>query len=189
MADGWKNRIVGTDVRPASSFLANEQNWRIHPKNQQDALLGNLSEVGWVQDVIVNLRSDPSWGADRGVETLIDGHLRVSLALREGDETPIPVKYLDLLPAEENIILSSFDPIASLALADKAKLDALLRDTKPADAALQQFLSELAAKEGLYTGENGANVLPPEDFKEYGEDIETQYCCPKCGYEWAGQPK
>lgn len=20
-------------------------------------------------------------------------------------------------------------------------------------------------------------------------DIETQYCCPKCGYEWSGNPK
>lgn len=24
----------------------------------------------------------------------------------------------------------------------------------------------------------------PEEFKEYGEDIETKNKCPKCGYEW-----
>lgn len=24
----------------------------------------------------------------------------------------------------------------------------------------------------------------PEDFKEYGEDIETEHKCPMCGYEW-----
>ena len=29
----------------------------------------------------------------------------------------------------------------------------------------------------------------PEDFAEYNEDIDTQYCCPKCGYEWSGKPK
>jgi hypothetical protein len=29
----------------------------------------------------------------------------------------------------------------------------------------------------------------PEEFKEYDEDIETEYCCPKCGYEWSGKPK
>ena len=28
----------------------------------------------------------------------------------------------------------------------------------------------------------------PEDFKEYGDDIETEYCCPKCGYSWSGKP-
>ena len=41
---------------------------------------------------------------------------------------------------------------------DKQKLDALLRDVKPSDAALQQMLSDLAAKEGLYQG-NGAPVV------------------------------
>ena len=29
---------------------------------------------------------------------------------------------------------------------------------------------------------------PPADFGEYGEDIETEYCCPKCGYQWSGKP-
>ncbi len=30
---------------------------------------------------------------------------------------------------------------------------------------------------------------PPDDFKEYDEDIETEYCCPKCQYKWSGKPK
>ena len=29
----------------------------------------------------------------------------------------------------------------------------------------------------------------PDDFKEYDDNIETDYCCPKCGYEWSGEPK
>ena len=29
----------------------------------------------------------------------------------------------------------------------------------------------------------------PESFKEYTENIETEYQCPKCKYEWSGQPK
>lgn len=24
----------------------------------------------------------------------------------------------------------------------------------------------------------------PQNFKEYGEDIDTNHICPKCGYEW-----
>ena len=31
--------------------------------------------------------------------------------------------------------------------------------------------------------------LAPSQFPEYGEEIATDYCCPKCGYEWSGQPK
>lgn len=29
-------------------------------------------------------------------------------------------------------------------------------------------------------------AAPPEEFKEYDEDIETEHTCPKCGYEWSG---
>lgn len=181
MAEGWRNRIVATDIRPAASFLANPQNWRIHPQEQQAALSGSLATVGWVQDVIVNLRSDPSWGPDRGVETLIDGHLRVSLALRAGDETQIPVKFVDLTPSEENVVLVSFDPIAALAVADKEQLDALLRETKPADAALQQFLSELAAKEGITSPD-----FQPVSIDEQGRlDEKTKVTCPNCQFEFS----
>jgi hypothetical protein len=31
----WRNRIVGSGELPASEFLANPGNWRIHPKPQQ----------------------------------------------------------------------------------------------------------------------------------------------------------
>jgi ParB-like nuclease domain len=30
---------------------------------------------------------------------------------------------------------------------------------------------------------------PPGDFPGYGDDIDTQYQCPKCLYEWSGKPK
>lgn len=31
--------------------------------------------------------------------------------------------------------------------------------------------------------------IAPDEFPEYDEDIGTEYCCPKCGYEWSGKPK
>ena len=49
------------------------------------ALEGVLSEVGWVQDVIVN----------RTTGHLIDGHLRCQVAARNGEKT-IPVVDVDL---------------------------------------------------------------------------------------------
>jgi hypothetical protein len=73
-------------------LLANPKNFRVHPRHQQDALKGVLSEVGWVQDVIVNVRTN----------TVVDGHLRVMLALRHNEPT-IPVKYVDLSQAEPQV--------------------------------------------------------------------------------------
>lgn len=55
MMSDWQNRIISYGEEPAGSFLANEANWRVHGKNQKDALTGALNDVGWVQDVMVNM--------------------------------------------------------------------------------------------------------------------------------------
>ena len=146
----WKNRIVGFDTKPAKWFLANEQNWRIHPMVQQSALKGSLEAIGWIQDVIVNKRTSEEWGKDKGVETLIDGHLRISLALREGDDIPVPVKYVDLSPVEENMALLFLDPIAAMASTDVEKLEGLMRQIQTGNTDVMDFLKNLAEKEGVY---------------------------------------
>lgn len=142
----WNNRIVGYDNKPASWFLANEANWRIHPKNQQESLGGVLDEVGWVQDVIVNKRTGEEWGADQNVETLVDGHLRISLALRKGDETPVPVKYVDLSPDEESLVLLTLDPLGAMAASDKAKLEELMASVQSDDERVQAMMAEMGEK-------------------------------------------
>lgn len=159
----WKNRIVGYDVKPASWFIANEHNWRIHPKDQQEGMRGALDSVGWVQDVIVNLRTSEEWGADQNVQTLVDGHLRVTLALRAGEDTPVPVKYVDLSPSEEAQVLATLDPIAAMAATDKTKLDELMRAIQSDDERVQTMLAEIAEREGLEYGK-------VEAAREMGED-------------------
>jgi len=148
-AVSWKNRIVGSGEEAPEQLLANPQNWRIHPKHQQDALSGVLNDVGWVQRVIVNQRTGH----------LIDGHLRVSLALREHEAT-VPVDYVDVDEREEALILATLDPLAAMAVTDSEKLDALLRDVKTGDAAIQQMLTELAERSG---------VIPPGTFDPNAE--------------------
>ena len=76
---------------PASEFLANPLNWRIHPQFQQEAMTGALNEIGWIDEVTVNTRTG----------RIVDGHLRVTLALRAGDNTPVPYKEVDLSEEEE----------------------------------------------------------------------------------------
>src|SRR4051794_27570297 len=102
MADSatWTNRIVGHDDVPPDQLLANDRNWRRHPAVQQNALTGVLSDVGWVQSVISNTRTGK----------LIDGHLRVELALRNNEPT-VPVTYVDLSPEDEALVLATLDPI------------------------------------------------------------------------------
>jgi DNA modification methylase len=123
------NRIVGSAEVAPDQLLANPQNWRIHPKAQQQALSAVLAEVGWVQQVIVNQRSG----------YVVDGHLRVALAISR-EEPVIPVLYVDLSPEEEALVLASLDPLAGMAVTDAEMLAALTDGLEINDAALAELL-------------------------------------------------
>lgn len=168
-ATEWRNRIVGEGEEAPDQLLANPANWRVHPKAQQDALAGVLDEVGWVQRVIVNQRTGH----------LVDGHLRVALALRD-DAATVPVLYVDLDEAEEKLVLATIDPVAALAVPDAEKLRDLLNDVQTGNAAVQQMLADLGAESGA--------VVP--DFAPVGEDEQGRLdqkapvTCPECGHEF-----
>lgn len=110
----YASRLAGEGEESPASLVANPKNWRAHPENQRRALDGILTEVGWVQRVLVNRRTG----------FILDGHLRVALAAKRGEAT-LPVQYVDVDEREEAILLSSLDPIAALAEADKDALGRL----------------------------------------------------------------
>ncbi len=136
MSDEFRSRIIGTGTEAPEQLLANPRNWRIHPKNQQDALEGVLHEVGWVQNIIVNKRSG----------FVIDGHARVALAITK-EETSVPVVYVDLDDNEEQIVLASLDPITEMAGTDRAKLDELLAEITVKDEYLKSMFDNDTARD------------------------------------------
>lgn len=152
---GWTNRIVGHGEEAPDQLLANPQNWRVHPKAQQDALSGLLDRVGWVQDVIVNQRTGH----------VVDGHLRVSLAISR-QEPSIPVVYVDLSPEEEALVLASLDPLSAMAGSDKDMLAQLIADVA-VDGPLGDLLAELTdgAKRPRNTDPNALPVQVPTRAK------------------------
>jgi len=141
-ASSWRNRIVGEAEVSPSDLLANPLNYRVHPRNQVDALAGILGEVGWVQRVIVN----------RETGHIVDGHARVGLAISRKEPT-VPVVYVDLTDAEEKLVLATLDPISAMATADKAILDQLLADVSTGDAALQELIAKTAEAATIDTAE------------------------------------
>jgi hypothetical protein len=59
---------------------------------------------------------------------MLDGHMRVQLALKQGEDTPVPTTYVDLDPREEKLALASFDRVSALAGTDDEQYDVLLAD-------------------------------------------------------------
>lgn len=148
---GWRNSIVRYGGESPDQLLANPLNFRIHPKTQQMALEGAINDLGWLAPVIVN----------EVTGHVIDGHLRVELALSRG-EASVPVAYVHLTEAQEAEALATFDPIGNMAIPDKAKLDQLLRDVETGDAAVMQMLSDLAKASGLDYGQEPKEAPEPQ---------------------------
>ena len=129
---GFASRIVGEGVEAPDQLLANPFNYRRHPAEQLDALEGALEEIGWIQRVIVNKRTGH----------MIDGHARVELALKRGEEE-VPVLYVDLDEREEKIALAVLDPITGLAYHDDDMLSELLDGLEAENEALAEFLGSM----------------------------------------------
>jgi len=136
-----KDRIKRLDRVKASELIPNPKNWRKHGQAQQDAIRGILSEVGWVDALLVRETPD-------GLQ-IVDGHLRAEV---NPDET-VPVLVVDLDDASADKVLATFDPIAAMAETDAIKLDELLREIDTGSEALQQMLADLADDAGLYQDE------------------------------------
>lgn len=154
----WRNRIIGQGEVAPGELVANPANWRLHPKAQQRALGGALTEVGWVAQCLVNVRTGH----------LVDGHLRVELAIERG-EPSVPVTYVDLSEAEERIVLASLDPLGAMADTDAAKLEELLRDLAPADSALAAMLASLAEQNGIL----GTGLTEPDDVPPLPDETDV----------------
>jgi hypothetical protein len=110
----------------------NPKNWRKHPAAQAAGLNGVLEEVGWVQSVILNQRTG----------RLIDGHLRIELALKN-NEKAVPVTVVDLSEAEEDAILASFDPISAMAKVNHEALAALISSITTTNPAVKDLIDRI----------------------------------------------
>jgi len=172
----WKNRIVKTGEANPEQLLAHPRNWRFHPKHQQEAMGAALGGVGWVRRVMVNLRTSEAWApGERGVETLVDGHMRVGMAIARNEPT-VPVDFVDLSPAEEAAVLATLDPIGAMAGTDKENLADILGDAAGISQDLDTLLAEVAATEGIVgaSGAPGAD-RDPDERVEVGEELLAKW--------------
>lgn len=131
----WTDRRVRSGVERAGALLANPLNWRVHPDEQLAALRGGLEQLGWLRPVLVNETTG----------LMVDGHARALLALEDGEDTQVPVDYVQLTEAEERAALASLDPITTMATANAARLHKLLEAIGEPPPGLELLFDSLRA--------------------------------------------
>lgn len=160
-----KDRIKELRRVRADELLPNPKNWRMHPREQQDALRGVLSEIGMADAVLARELAD-------GQLMLVDGHLRTDVAV----DAKIPVLVLDVTEEEADKLLATMDPLAEMAEMNKEALGDLIGNVESTNAAVADMLESLAKASGMFERElvdddtKGGNRPEDEDSEEV--DVE-----------------
>lgn len=164
-----------------------------NPKNHDDSLIReSYDEFDFVEPVAI----------DEGTKRLVAGHGRVHnlVTLRDAGKDPpdgvkvgpkgewlVPVvrgvRFKDAAQARRYLLASNQATIRGGW--DGPKLTEILVDFEAVDLRgtgfSEQDVVQFVAKFGEASG--------PSSFPSAGSDLPTSYCCPKCRYEWSGDPK
>ena len=106
-----KNRVKELRSVRAGDLKPDLRNWRLHPKEQRDALVRMLDDVGWADAIKAR--------EDNGDLYIVDGHLRAGL----DPEELIPVLLLDIDRDEAAKVIATHDPLAAMAERDDEALN------------------------------------------------------------------
>lgn len=174
-------RLTGKVVlAPTSRVKPNDWNPNRMTEFQMETTRDGFRRHGWITAYALLV-----WGTDekgKRRDVIIDGEHRWRVAdelgIKEG-----PMVFLDGLTQKQAMELTvemdnkrgAFDPTALGDVLRKIGVDdGLAMRLGFDDETFKRLLDQ-------------PPVLPPDDFRDVTIDATTQYCCPKCGYEWSGQ--
>ncbi len=174
-SENERRLVRAGDLKPAA------YNPRAISDEALEGLRNSVSRFGIVQPLVVNERED-------GELRVVGGHQRIR-ALNPDPDDELDVVVVHLSDAEEkalNLALNSGALSGTWTLDLKIVLDEVRAELPDLSADLR--LPELELDVPLFD-DGGAGAQPPGEFKSYDESLETEYQCPKCGYEWSGKRK
>jgi ParB-like chromosome segregation protein Spo0J len=145
-------------------------------RGRVDQIAESLTKHGQYRPLVVNAGTHTG----RPNEVLAGNHTLI--AARNLGWNAVDVAVIDVDDAMAHSIIAADNRLADLGEYDDESLVALLTS-----------LDDLTGTG--YTAEDLAKLLAindpapePEEFPSYNEDLETEYECPKCHYQWSGSP-
>jgi hypothetical protein len=160
---GIRNRVVERVRMDVAGLARNARNWRRHPAGQREAMTGILADIGQVGELYA-YRSE----RNDGKLTLIDGHLRTEI----GGEWDVAIT--DLNDAEADKLLLTYDPLGAMAVPDKERLEALMRDVRTANESVATMLADLAQRNGIAPAREDLRTSRPEIPNRFAVLIECE---------------
>lgn len=158
--------------RNLADLIPYVRNARTHSDAQIAQIAASIREFGFTNPVLVD--------GDNGI---IAGHGRVLAARKLGMDKVPCIELSHLSDRQKRAYVLADNKLALNAGWDDELLALELGDLRDLDFDLD--LTGFGADElgRLLYSDAGES---PTDFDEYGEDIETEHQCPKCGYKWSG---
>lgn len=155
------------DLRPYG------RNPRTHSPEQIDQIAALMREYGQTQDLVVDDKL-----------MILAGHGRAKAAAKLGWAEVWVTVLGNLSVAQKRGLVIADNKVPANAGWDEDLLRLELGELKRLDFDLaitgfdaDALVSYLASK---------APPVAPSTFQQFGEDIETDHQCPKCGYKWSG---
>lgn len=164
MSAAYQNRIIGLEWVPASSLRPHPKNFRDHPEEQRQALRGLFEEVGVAGAALVRDLGD-------GTYELIDGHCRTE----ELADQDVPVLVTDLTEEEADKLLAGHDGVTGMAVVNRDKLSALLKDVSFKNKAVSDMLAGMQKREVPTKGKVEPKGEPGKD--SVGERFDVLVHC------------
>lgn len=166
-----------------------------YPKNAKSHDLGSIhtsiEAFGYVERIVINEVTGHILSGHGRTDVLrqlkSSGKLPPDGIIADNGHWMIPVDFVSIPEGQEGALTIALNKTVELGGWDEVALASLLQEVAGSvDVALESTGYDADDLDRLLLD---LNPVSPDDFPEFGDDIGTQYCCPKCQYEWSGQPK
>lgn len=161
--------------RAIEELIPYARNSRTHSDAQVAQIAASIKEWGWTMPILI----DEGGG-------IIAGHGRVMAARSLGHEDVPVVVASGWSDAKKRAYVIADNKLALNAGWDFEMLAAEIEELNSDGYELELIGFNAEEMDKVM---NPVVASPPDDFNEYGDDIETEYKCPKCSYEWSGKAK
>ena len=182
-------------IRPVADLTPDPRNSRTHSPDQIEDLVRLVTEYGWTMPIAVDdvIRAGNARHAAAKLIYERGGRIWMAPGEQAGGE-PIPEGTIPTIDCtgwseaqrrayaiadNKSALNSGWDEDTLRAeLAALGDLDFDISLTGFGSAEVDELVKQASA---------GTGPSSPDEFPEFGEDIETEHKCPKCGYQWSGK--